>query len=185
MKHEIEPWPRTCAMLRVHYHINAVKRCYERTRTARRRALCGRRRLRHAAAILLRQAGYIAPASYRRSHTNVTDLRRSFRRATTNQPPLSTALAELSCILLRLFASFLIRRFCRRLHAQSTSSQLVSQIFQDASFNTAINHTRSVLPFFVFSLFDSCLFYIVCTIQYAIAHNALLIIAIDIVSDRV
>ena len=49
-------------MPRVHYHINAVKRCCERTRTARRRALCGRRRLRHAAAMMLRQAGCIAPA---------------------------------------------------------------------------------------------------------------------------
>lgn len=106
MKYDIILWPRTCAVFRVHYHINAMKRCCERTRTARRRALCGRRRLRHAAAILLRQANGIAPAWYRRKPTNVTDVVRSFRRTTTNQPPFSAVLAELSCISLRLFSHF-------------------------------------------------------------------------------
>lgn len=46
--------------------VNLLKRCCERTRTARHRALCERRRLRHAAAILLRQGDDIAPASAKR-----------------------------------------------------------------------------------------------------------------------
>lgn len=129
MKYDIILWPRTCAVFRMHYHINAMKRCCERTRTARRRALCGRRRLRHAAAILLRQANGIAPAWYRRKPTNVTDVVRSFRRTTTNQPPgcsRGTVVHFASIVF-----SFLIRRFCRRLHARLTFSQLPFQIFLD------------------------------------------------------
>lgn len=55
---------RVCAIRLMCRRINLLKRCCERTRTARSRALCERRRLRHAAAILLRQRVDIAPALF-------------------------------------------------------------------------------------------------------------------------
>jgi len=77
--------PRSRAMHRSvcrRRRVNLLERCCERTRTDRRRTLCERRRLRYAAAILLRQGGEIAPAPWRSrpDPSDVGALRRSFRR---------------------------------------------------------------------------------------------------------
>lgn len=149
MKHEIEPWPRTCAMLRVHYHINAVKRCCERTRTARRRALCGRRRLRHAAAMMLRQAGCIAPARI------VGDIRTSptFGDRFDERPRISHPfrLFSRNCRAFR-FDCFLISNstflstIARLIDVQSTC---FSHLSDHLLLTSVINHTSSIF----FSLF--------------------------------
>jgi hypothetical protein len=74
--------PRSRAMHRSVRRVNLLERCCERTRTGRRRTLCERRRLRYAAAILLRQGGEIAPAPWRSrpDPSDVGALRGSFRR---------------------------------------------------------------------------------------------------------
>lgn len=176
MKYDIILWPRTCAVFRMHYHINAMKRCCERTRTARRRALCGRRRLRHAAAILLRQANGIAPAWYRRKPTNVTDVVRSFRRTTTNQPPFR--LFSRNCRAFR-FDCFLISNstflstIARSIDVQSTSFSNLSGHFI-VSFIVFIK--ISLILFFLFLFF-----FIACAMYYVFVYN-MLIIVINIVS---
>lgn len=112
--------PRSRAMhrsfcCRRHHHrrVNLLERCCERTRTARHRALYERRRLRHVAAILLRQRGensagaVIKPArpERRRSRTTTVPARPSrtspshplsegMRATHAGEPPWSSAAAS-------------------------------------------------------------------------------------------
>lgn len=157
-------------------HIGAVKRCCERTRTARRRALCGRRRLRHAAAILLRQAGGIAPAlnNGEGARTSPTAADRFGEQPRISHP---FRLSSRNCRTFR-FDCFLI--------SNSTFLSTITRSI-DAPFQALLPalpdplaplaRPRIALRFLLLSPLSA--------MQYAAAFYALLIIAIGIVPDRV
>lgn len=67
--------------------------------------------------------------------------------------------------------SFLIRRFCRRLHARLTFSQLLFQIFLDI-----LSFLLSLWLKFLLSSFFLFFFFIACTMYYALSYNVLIIV---------
>lgn len=73
--------------------------------------------------------------------------------------------------------SFLIRRFCRRLHARLTFSQLPFQIFLDILLFLLSFSLKFLLSYFFYFYF----FFIACAMYYVFVYN-MLIIVINIVS---